>query len=105
MEEIREEKIRDIDKLRRKLGSMIQASFSLREVDPFGGNAVAPSLPIQAVESEPSDKQVRFVLKLSRLMGEYGVHTFKTLKAMSKGKLRHLISYYTGSLKRQGVKV
>jgi superfamily II DNA or RNA helicase len=66
-EEIKEEKERSIDLLRRSLASRLRAEFFTTDVDPFGYDPVPVPTPVtKAFHTPPSDKQVRYVMYLAK---------------------------------------
>jgi superfamily II DNA or RNA helicase len=66
-EEIKEEKERSIDLLRRSLASRLRAEFFTTDVDPFGYDQAPVPTPItKAVHAPPSEKQVRYVMYLAK---------------------------------------
>lgn len=66
-EEIKEEKERSIDMLRRSLASRLRAEFFTTDVDPFGYDHVPVPTPVtKPFHTPPSEKQVRFVMYLAK---------------------------------------
>jgi len=59
-----------IEELRRKLGQRMVANFYMKDVDPFGGQAVTPEVRLKPVSDPPSEKQVNYLLVLAKQAGQ-----------------------------------
>lgn len=99
VEQEKQVKVAEIDKLRRRLSKQLLASFTMRDVDPFGHGESTPELNGYKVEVPASEKQVRFVMVLAKKLGKR--YDFDAVMGMGRNKVRGMIASLQGQLKKR----
>lgn len=99
VEQEKQVKVAEIDKLRRRLSKQLLASFTMRDVDPFGNGEATPELNGYKVEVPVSEKQARFVMVLARKLGKH--YDFDAVMGMGRNKVRGMIASLQGQLKKR----
>ena len=92
-------KATELDKLRRGLGKRLLASFTMRDVDPFGHGEVVPEVNGYKVEVPASEKQVKFVMVLAGKLGKR--YDFDAVMGMGQNKVRGMIASLQKQLKKR----
>lgn len=101
-EEIEQElkqKAVEIDKFRRGLATRLQASFHMRDVDPFSHRDVTPQVMPERHGNPPTDKQVNYVLDLARRLGKR--FDRKTLQSFPRKRVQGIIGSLTKQVKER----
>lgn len=99
VEQEKQVKVAEIDKIRRRLSKQLLASFTMRDVDPFGNGEATPELNGYKVEVPVSEKQARFVMVLAKKLGKR--YDFDAVMGMGRNKVRGMIASLQGQLKKR----